>query len=858
MKNRFWKIVQCGWCLLAASLAALAQTNTYHFDAPAAIWEACFPLGNGRIGMMPDGGVDKETVVLNESSCWSGCVQDADNPEARQYLPQIRALLFEGKNVEAQELTYKTFTCGGPGSAGPKYGKFQLLGNLVLEYRYGIRPSTAAADAADATAEADAAEADSAAGGDGSGQAADFGDYRRELDLDRALATTTFTRSGIRYKREYFTSRAGDIALIRLTADHRKALNFTIRMNRESNVPLPVAWQPVCRVRDGDLLLLGRNQAGTEANESVPAEGMRYGARIRVLLPKGGGRTETDSSLDIRNATEAILLIALKTDYYGEDPETEMIRQLDQAARIPYRRQLRTHIRAHRELFDRVRLDLGHRPEREALPMDERLQAFRQDPDDPSLTALYYQFGRYLLISSTRPGCLPPNLQGLWARTLRTPWNGDYHLNINLEMNLWPAESGNLGELQLPLVEWTRSQVGSGRHTAQVFYGARGWVTHILGNVWQFTAPGESPSWGATNTSGAWLCAHLYKHWQYTRDRAYLEDIYPILREAALFFVDMLVENPRNGYLVTAPTTSPENSYLLPDGRKANICPGSTMDNQIVRELFTHVGEASAILGRDAAFADTIRQLCARLKPTSIGPDGRIEEWLEPYGETDPHHRHVSHLYGLYPASEISLSRTPELAEAARKTLEVRGDKSTGWSMAWKINFWARLHDGEHAFKLLRDLLHPAATDGKTHYSNGGGSYPNLFCAHPPYQIDGNLGGAAGIAEMLLQSQTGEIELLPALPAAWKDGSFRGLRAEGGAEVSARWTDGAVSEIRLKACCDGTFLVKGYMDEPVRLKKGQTWRWSSGTRSPSLPTRARRPPTSGTGTPAPVMPPTIL
>ena len=784
--------------------------SRFHFDAPAAIWEACFPLGNGRIGMMPDGGVDRETVVLNESSCWSGSEQDADNPEARQYLPEIRALLFEGKNVEAQELTYQSFTCGGPGSAGPKYGKFQLLGNLVLEYRYGA-PDTFLA-------------ADSAAAGNGSGQAG-YSDYRRELDLERAVATSCFTRGGVRYTREYFTSHADDIGIIRLTADRRKALNFTVSMNRESNIPLPQAWKPVCRIQDGDLLYLGRNQAGTEADESAPAEGMRYGARIRILLPKGGECTDGDGVLQVCNATEALILVALKTDYYGEDPATAMVRQLDEATRKSFRKQLRTHIQAYRKLFGRVRVDFGHRPEREALPMDQRLQAFDHDHDDPSLMALYYQFGRYLLISSTRPGCLPPNLQGLWARTLRTPWNGDYHLNINLQMNLWPAESGNLGELQLPLVDWTRDQVESGRHTAQVFYGARGWVTHILGNVWHFTAPGEHPSWGATNTSGAWLCEHLYKHWQYTRDNAYLESVYPILKEAALFFVDMLVENPRTGYLVTAPTTSPENSYLLPDGRKANICPGSTMDNQIVRELFTNVSEAAGILGRDAAFADTLKGLCARLKPTIIGEDGRIQEWLEPYRETDPHHRHVSHLYGLYPASEISLSRTPELAKAARKSLEIRGDKSTGWSMAWKVNFWARLHDGEHAFKLLTDLLHPAATDGKTNYSNGGGTYPNLFCAHPPFQIDGNLGGCAGIAEMLIQSQTGEIEVLPALPQAWKTGSFQGLCVEGGAEVSAQWVNGQVTKLRLKARQDGRFLIRGYMQEPVRLRKGQVWKW---------------------------------
>ncbi len=804
LQKKFFVTVALGvWSLLFGACPLLAQTYGYHFDAPASIWEETFPLGNGRIGMMPDGGVEQETLVLNESSCWSGCPQDADNPQARAYLPEIRALLFEERNAEAQALIYKTFTCGGPGSAGPKYGKYQLLGNLVLKYQY---PHTDAVDSTGWTA------------------------YRRELDLPHATATTVFCRDGVHYSREYFCSYTDDIAIIHLRADKRKALSFSLSMNRESNVVLPDAWRPVVSVKDGDLLYLGRNQAGTEASDSVPAEGMRYGARVRILLPKGGRlitetQADTDhkhATLQVCDATEALILIAMRTDYYGDDVEASLARDLAKVARRSFRRLHKRHTKAFSDRFDRVGVNFGHQPEREALPMNERLQAFEQDPDDPSLMALYYQFGRYLLLSSTRPGCLPPNLQGLWARTLRTPWNGDYHLNINLEMNLWPAESGNLSELHLPLVEWTKAQVESGRHTAQVFYGARGWVTHILGNVWQFTAPGESPSWGATNTSGAWLCEHLFKHYQYSLDKAYLEEVYPVLREASLFFVDMLVENPRTGYLVTAPTTSPENSYFDAEGRKVNVCAGSTMDNQIVRELFSNTIASAQILGCDAAFADTLAQLRDRLMPTTIGPDGRILEWPEPYRETDPHHRHVSHLYGLYPAAEISCTRTPELAEAARKSLEVRGDKSTGWSMAWKVNFWARLHDGEHAFKLLRDLLHPAAS-GSINYSNGGGSYPNLFCAHPPYQIDGNLGGAAGIAEMLLQSQTGEIELLPALPQAWKDGSFRGLCVEGGAEVSAAWQDGVVNTIRLKAKHEGDFIIKDYMAEPVHLRKGQTW-----------------------------------
>ncbi len=454
--------------------------------------------------------------------------------------------------------------------------------------------------------------------------------------------------------------------------------------------------------------------------------------------------------------------------------------------------------------------------------MDTRLKSFAQDGNDPSLLALYYQFGRYLLISSSRPGCLPPNLQGLWANTIQTPWNGDYHTNINIQMNLWPAETGNLPEMHLPLIELTKSLVPSGQHTAQVFYGARGWTAHTPVNVWGFTAPGEHPSWGASNTSAAWLCEHLYQHYEFSQDKEYLADVYPTMKEAALFFDDILVEHPGTRYLVSAPTNSPENAYYMENGHKVNVCAGSTMDNQIIRELFTNVATAAGILGIDREFADTLMYKASRLKPTSVADDGRIMEWMEPYREVEIHHRHVSHLYGLYPANEISVEKTPELAQAARKTLDVRGDLSTGWSMAWKINFWARLKDGERCFKLLKTLLTPIIST-EENYRDGGGTYPNLFCGHPPFQIDGNFGAPAGIAEMLIQSQDGFIELIPALPQAWKDGSFKGLCVRGGAEVSAAWQDGTVTSAELLAKADGDFFIKGLMTEPVSLKAGQKW-----------------------------------
>ncbi|MCQ2174511.1 MAG: glycoside hydrolase family 95 protein [Bacteroidales bacterium] len=762
----------------------------YHFDSPAAVWEECLPQGNGRIGLMADGNTGTEKIVLNEISMWSGSRELNDNTDAVKYLPEIRSLLFQGRNDEAQELTYRTFTCAGVGSFGGRsyakpYGSYQLFGNLYIDY----------------------------------GMQGEVSLYRRELNLCDATQTVSYCQGGVNYRRELFASYSDDVIAVRITADRKKSINLRISMDRESNVPLNALQAPVCTSEDGDLVFRGRLQSGTEPDGDSAFLGTCYEGRVRALTV-GKGRVEShDGIIEVSGADQVVILTGMKTDYFGDDIETALRGQLDKAASKSWKQLYSAHAQAYGALFGRVSLDLGRNAGREALPMDKRLKAFEADHDDPSLVSLYYQFGRYLLISSTRPGCLPPNLQGLWANSISTPWNGDYHLNINLQMNLWPAETGNLSELHLPLIEWTKDQVESGRNTARVFYNSRGWVTHILGNVWNFTYPGEHPSWGATNTSAAWLCQHLYRHYQYTQDKEYLAEVYPTMREAALFFVDMLVEDPRSHYLVTAPTTSPELSYRF-KGKEVSLSAGSTMDNQIVRELFANVTEAAGILGIDREFTDTLAQKGERLMPTTIGGDGRIMEWLEPRQETDVHHRHTSHLYGLYPGDEISLTRTPELARAAVRTLEVRGDQSTGWSMGWKVNFWARLHDGNHAYKLVCDLLRPVSTTDYG-YGPGGGTYPNLFCAHPPFQIDGNFGGCAGIAEMLVQSHEGFIELLPALPDALKDGSFSGLCVRGGAEVSARWADGKLTFVSLTAKVDGEFEVKDVTDGPVRLKAGE-------------------------------------
>ncbi len=733
------------------------------FDSPAKQWEETLPLGNGRLGMMPDGGVEKETLVLNDITLWSGGIQNADNPEAAKYLPEIRQLLFEGKNDLAQELVYKTFVCKGAGSgrghgANVPYGSFEVLGNLHIDYQYSsktVKPEK----------------------------------YKRWLSLDEAMAVTSFVSNGVTYTREYIASSGYDILVIHLHASKKGALNFKLGIERPQEYKTSV--------EKNQLLMKGQLNNGTDGR------GMQYNARVQVKLAGQGNITAQDSVINVTNAGEAFIFISATTSYKDPDFEKKCQELLQKAMASDYKDIKSRHQDEYKAYFDRMHLNLKHNSDKDTIPTDRRLVAFTKDPVDNGLVELYFQYGRYLLISSTRPGLLPPNLQGLWANTINTPWNGDYHLNINVQMNHWPAEITNLAELHQPLIQLTEGLVEPGQATAKAFYNAQnGWVAHMMTNVWNFTAPGEHPSWGATNTGGTWLCAHLWEHYDYSRDKEYLSRIYPVLKGSAEFFLDILVPEPKHGWLVTAPTTSPENAFYMPGTKKAvNICMGSTMDNQLVREIFQNVITASEILDVDDILRKKLQETIIKLPPNRIGSDGRLMEWLEEYEEVEPQHRHVSHLYGLHPGNQITLRGTPDLTEAARKTLEIRGDGGTGWSRAWKINFWARLGDGNHAYLLLRNLLTPVV-------NNSSGTFPNLFCAHAPFQIDGNFGGCAGIAEMFLQSHSGVLELLPALPDVMPDGSFDGMRVRGGAEISAEWTAGKLKSTVLKATVDNTFKLR--------------------------------------------------
>ncbi len=740
-------------------------------------WLKALPIGNGFLGAMIFGDVNKERIQLNEKSLWSGSPDDSNNPNAYPSLDEIRQLLWAGKYKEATELTNKSQVCQGAGSgygngAGSPFGCFQTLGDLWIDF----------------------------------GKTDPYQSYHRELDLSNGIVQVSYLQNDIQFKREIFTSFPDRALVIRLSANKKGALSFKSTLNRPERFETHSG--------NGQLRMTGT------LNNGMGGNGMNYAARLKALAT-GGKVTFSKDTMVVKNADEVILFLTAGTNYkpeypnyQGNDPIKTTLEQLAKATSKTYTSLLSRHINDFSALFGKVNLQLsGNDPD--TIPTDIRLKNQKNKSDDFHLQEIYFQYGRYLLISSSREGSLPANLQGIWANEIQTPWNGDYHTDINVQMNYWPADVTNLSECYQPLTDLVESLVKPGEKTATVQYKANGWCIHPITNVWGYTAPGEQASWGMHLGAGGWLCEHLWDHYTFTMDRKYLERVYPIMLKASQFYLDWLVKDPKTGKLVSGPAASPENAFFAPDGSVCQISMGPSHDQEVIYELFTNILKASVILKDTNPSLEKIRNALKNLAMPQIGSDGRLMEWAQEYPEQEPGHRHMSHLYGLYPASIYTLNGTPEPAKAVRKSLEYRlanGGGGTGWSRAWLISLFARLNDGDQAYKHLTTLI-------------SGSTLSNLFDSCPPFQIDGNFGATAGIAEMLLQSQNGVIELLPALPSVWKNGEVKGLIARGGFVIDIKWEKNQLVSAGIYSRNGGTCSVK-YMDKNIaisNLKAGKEY-----------------------------------